>query len=275
MRGQAEEGPAARGSGHGLTAAVRIARLRGGQWAEADDTVVVERTVSLVVGGSTLLRLQCLPADLEDLALGLLVSSALLPPEAPVPPIEWDAEKGEIRVDFHPSEQALQKLQEGLTLGSGCGAALSHAGGFDPLTCVRKIDTSFHVSPEAIGSAMSAFVQASGLFRDTGGVHAAAIAQGDEIVAFAEDVGRHNAFDKVLGACRRRGIRPYDKLALVTGRLSLELVAKAVPSSIPVLASRGAPTQAGVALADAANLTLIGFARAGRMNVYSAEWRLK
>ncbi len=122
---------------------------------------------------------------------------------------------------------------------------------------------------------MGAFVQSSAIFRETGGVHAAAIAKGEEIVAFAEDVGRHNAFDKVIGACRRRGVAPYDKIALVTGRLSLELVAKAVPSSIPVLVSRGAPTQAGIELADAANLTLIGFARAGRMNVYSADWRLQ
>lgn len=257
-----------------MTASVRIARIRDGQRTEADDTVVREQTVLLVVGGRRLLRLQCLPAAVEDLALGLLVSSALLGPAQPVPAIEYDPDAREVRVDLRLSDEVVAGLQESLTLGSGCGSALSPARGFDPFECSRKIDTSFHVAAAAIGRAMTAFVQRSPLFRETGGVHAAAIARNDEIVAFAEDIGRHNAFDKAIGACRRQGVPLTDKIALVTGRLSLELVAKAVPSSLPVLVSRGAPTDAAIGLADAANLTLVGFARADRMNVYAAEWRI-
>ena len=252
-----------------------ILRIRDGERSEATDRVVRERTVLLVVGGQRLLRLQCLPTDLADLALGLLTTSRLLPPAEPVPPMRVDHERGQIVVDFSPPDGAIEQMRRSLTLGSGCGAALSPAAEFDPLDCWRKIDTSFAVAPTAVADAVSAFVARSGLFKETGGVHAAAIAHDERVVAFAEDIGRHNAFDKVIGACRRQGIALMDKLAMVTGRLSLELVAKAVPSSIPVLVSRGAPTEAGVQLAEAANLTLIGFARAGRMNVYAAPWRLR
>jgi len=254
---------------------VRVIRLHEGQRSEVQDRVVCERTLHLIVGGRRLLRLQCLPVDVEGLALGLLVTSGLLVPGSPAPPIEHDAERHEVRVDLHPSDEVIASLKESLTLGSGCGSALSPAKGFDPFECSRKIDTSFAIAADTVGRAMTAFVQSSDLFRETGGVHAAAIAHNDQVVAFAEDIGRHNAFDKVIGACYRQGIGLTDKVALVTGRLSLELVAKAVPSSLPVLVSRGAPTDAAVKLADEANLTLIGFARAGRMNVYAAEWRIK
>ncbi|MFP4056684.1 MAG: formate dehydrogenase accessory sulfurtransferase FdhD [Candidatus Brocadiia bacterium] len=257
-----------------MTDQVPILRLRDGRREETRDTVVREATVSLVVGGRPLLRLQCLPQGLDDLAVGLLATSGLLGPGEPVPDVEHEPASGEVRVDFSPPEKRIEGLRRSLTLGSGCGAALSPAGEFDPLGCTRRVDTAFAAGPETIAAAVRAFVQRSELFRATGGVHGAAIAAGDRLVAFAEDIGRHNAFDKAVGACRRRGIELIDKLALVTGRLSLELVAKALPVSLPVLVSRGAPTSAGVRLAEDANLTLVGFARAGRMNVYTAPWRI-
>lgn len=275
MRGEAHEGGGAGGSSVGLTTTVRVVRLRGGERSEVQDVVVRERTVALVVAGQRLLRLQCLPEAIEDLALGLLVTSALLPPSEPVPPIVWAPDEGEVRVDFAPAAERVETLQKNLTLGSGCGSAMSSVKGYDPLDCWRKIDTAFRVSPAAISAAMRAFLHRSEVYVETGGVHAAAIARGEAMVAFAEDIGRHNAFDKAIGACRRQGIGLEDKVALVTGRLSQELVAKAIPASLPVLVSRGAPTDAAIRLADEANLTLIGFARADRMNVYAAEWRIR
>jgi FdhD protein len=191
-----------------------------------------------------------------------------------VPDVAYDADGHRVTAALDVPEERIAALEATMTLGSGCGAALSPTGAFDPLDCSRKIDTSFSVAADTVSRAMTAFSQRSRLFRETGGVHSAAVCLGDEILVFADDIGRHNAFDKVIGACRRRGIDLVDKLALVSGRLSRELVAKAVPVSLPALVSRGAPTDAGIILAAAANLTLIGFARAGRMNVYSADWRL-
>jgi len=257
-----------------VTASARVIRIRGGEREEADDRVVREESVVLYVGERRLLRLQCLPERIEDLAVGLLATSGLLDPRAPVPDVEYSPDTHEARVALDVPEATLAALEESMTLGSGCGAALSPTGELDPFACTRKIDTSFRVEAETVSRAMTAFMRSSTLFQETGGVHSAAICQGEEVVAFADDIGRHNAFDKVVGTCRRQGIGLIDKIVLVTGRLSRELVAKAVPVSLPVLVSRGAPTDAGIALADIANLTLIGFARAGRMNVYTAAWRI-
>ena len=180
-----------------------------------------------------------------------------------------------MRVEYSPDEEALATLLDEMTLGSGCGAALTPDGHFDPLSCERRIDTGFSIEAATLSAATTAFVRRSRLFKTTGGVHAAAIAAGSEIIAFAEDVGRHNAFDKVVGACYRQGIELVDKIALATGRLSRELVAKAIPVSLPLVASRSAPTSAAAELADEANLTLVGFVRAGRMNIYTHPWRVR
>ena len=257
-----------------MTAAARVVRIRDGERSEADDQVVREESVILYVAGQRLLRLQCLPVQVGDLAIGLLATSGLLEPGAAPPQVDYRPEAREVHVALDIAEAALDDLKESLTLGSGCGSTFSPAGEFDPFDCARKIDTSFAIDPELISRAMTAFMRRSTLFQETGGVHSAAVCEGEEVVAFADDIGRHNAVDKVIGACWRRGIDLVDKIALVTGRLSRELVAKAIPVSLPVLVSRGAPTAAGIALAEQANLTLIGFARAGRMNVYAAEWRL-
>jgi FdhD protein len=259
----------------GVTATVRLLRLRDGERVEADDRVVREESVVLHVGGERLLRLQCLPVGVEDLAVGLLATSRLLEPRAPLPRVDYRPEAHEVHVDLDVPESTIAELRDTMTLGSGCGSAFAPDGEFDPLDCSRRFDPSFSVDAATISRAMAAFARRSVLFRDTGGVHSAAICLGEAIVAFADDIGRHNALDKVIGACRRRGIDLIDKLALVTGRLSRELVAKAIPVSLPLIASRGAPTDAGIELADLANLTLIGFARAGRMNVYSAPWRVR
>ncbi len=258
----------------GTTTPVRVLRIRDGERVEADDRVVREETVVLVVGGRRLLRVQCLPEAVEDLAIGLLATSGLLEPGAPVPDVAYDAAAHRVTAALDVPEEQIAALEASMTLGSGCGAALSPTGQFDPFDCSRKLDTAFAVETGVIQRAMTAFVARSELFRQTGGVHSAAICHGEQVVAFADDIGRHNAFDKVIGACRRQGIDLIDKLALVTGRLSRELVAKAVPVSLPVLVSRGAPTDAGIDLARLANLTLIGFARARRLNVYTAPWRL-
>ncbi len=315
-----------------MTASVRVLRFRDGQSAEATDTVVREQTLALVVGGHPLLRFQCLPVGVEDLALGLLVTSGLLRPRDPVPAIEYRPDRNEIHVALDLPEGVVAELKASMTLGSGCGSALSPNREFDPFECSRKIDTSFHTTPNAISRAMHELMTRSEIFRDTGAVHSAGIAVASEasndecrmtndesmtnakcrmpkeagaasaermpesekvphsslgidssfvirhssfILSFAEDIGRHNAFDKAVGACRRQGIELYDKIGLVTGRLSLELIAKAVPASLPVIVSRGAPTDAAVRLAHQANLTLVGFARAGRMNVYAAPWRIQ
>jgi len=124
---------------------------------------------------------------------------------------------------------------------------------------------------------MGELQRASPLFSSTGGVHLAALSRGDGLLDVAEDIGRHNAVDKVIGKALRGAGQSADLpnlTLLTTGRLSSEIATKAVRVGLPVVISRSAPTSAAVELAREADLCLVGFARGRRLNVYSAPWRL-
>jgi FdhD protein len=113
------------------------------------------------------------------------------------------------------------------------------------------------------------------LFKSTGGAHAAALCDTEEILVFKEDIGRHNAVDKVFGECLMRGIETYGKTLLTSGRISSEMLLKAVKCEIAVVVSRSAPTSLAVQFAEAAGITLVGFARGRRMNIYSKDHRIE
>jgi FdhD protein len=121
---------------------------------------------------------------------------------------------------------------------------------------------------------MAEFRRRSELHRQTGGVHAAALADRNGLLVFREDIGRHNAVDKVIGAYLLAGNCFEDKLLLSSGRLSSEILHKAAACSVPILVSRSAPTDRCVALARERSITLIGFARGRRMNIYSRGERI-
>ena len=254
-----------------------IVRRRDAESENVSDPVAREHSLVLSLGGHCLCRLQCSPTQLEELALGFLLTMGLLPPNAVEMPIRTTKEKRETFVDvaIDVTDADVERFREGLTAGTGCGMGVFSVKGFDPLDCGRKIDMSFRIDAAELADAVRAFQKESGAYRDTGGVHSAGVAAGGQLLAFAEDVGRHNAIDKVIGCCIRAGIPMQDKLLLSTGRLSLDVAAKAIRAGAPLLASRSAPTDAAVDLARLANLTLVGFVRGTRMNIYCADWRIE
>ena len=112
------------------------------------------------------------------------------------------------------------------------------------------------------------------LYRLTRGVHTSALSDGRQILAVAEDVGRHNTIDKLWGYCLAQGIDPAGQVLLATGRISSEMLNKAAKMRVPVVASRTSPTSLSVRLAAEWDIMLIGYARANSFNVYASQWRL-
>ena len=114
----------------------------------------------------------------------------------------------------------------------------------------------------------------SELFRETGGVHSSALAREGTLVLFREDIGRHNAIDKIIGECLLSGIPFDDALLMTSGRITSEIARKAGIAGIPVIASRSAPTSLAIRMAEELDLTIVGFVRGKRMNIYTGDWRI-
>ncbi|MFU8796917.1 MAG: formate dehydrogenase accessory sulfurtransferase FdhD, partial [Dehalococcoidia bacterium] len=115
----------------------------------------------------------------------------------------------------------------------------------------------------------------SEIFRTTGGVHSAALCDARDILLFSEDIGRHNAVDKIFGRCLLDDISTDDRIVVTSGRISSEILLKVARRNIPIIISKSAPTNLGLKLAGDLGVTLIGFVRGKRMNVYTHDWRVR
>jgi len=255
------------------TAKIPIRRFEAGRAASQVDSVVTEARVRLDVNDGLLrLTMLCLGRDLDALAVGFLLGEGALRRLEDIHNIEVRTAESEVAVRGDFDADALQAIQQRWTLGTGCGF-----GG-----TARDLDSPAH-APVPAGSTISPgrllelarqFHREGRLWKLTGGVHACALAGGKGVIMFAEDIGRHNAFDKVMGKAAMGRIDVTDKLVLTTGRLSAEIVAKAIACRVPMLVSRCAVTSLAVELARKSGMTLAGFARGKRLNVYTGYQRV-
>ncbi|ODA43390.1 Formate dehydrogenase chain D [Thermodesulfovibrio sp. N1] len=159
---------------------------------------------------------------------------------------------------------------ENRTITSGCMASVSF------ITDLKnKIEDDLKINPEKLFTLFKDFQTNSLLFKKTGCIHAAGLADENNILFIAEDVGRHNAVDKVIGWALLNKISFKRKIMLVSGRISSEMVLKTAKWKIPMIVSRTAPTSLAVELADKVNLTIIGFLRGNRFNIYTSPERIK
>jgi len=178
-----------------------------------------------------------------------------------------DYGEDEIRVDI-PASGGVSEGERVVT--SGCAGGVSLV---KDLSGIRLSDkTSFRSA--SIRTAFTEFQKRSDVYRKTGGVHSAAVVDEDSMLAFAEDIGRHNAVDKVIGYCLLENISFEGKMMLASGRLSSEILSKCAGCGIPVVVSRAAPTSLAVKIAEQAGITVIGFMRGSRMNVYTCDGRV-
>ena len=250
-----------------------IRRYRRGEQTALIDKVVREQRIELMLNGVPLLAMLALPRDVEALALGFLVSEGLWRDRGQLPEVRFDADAGRVRCDGQFDEDALESIHRRWTFGTGCGGGGTAR---DPsrLDQSRPLESPLTVRPSQLARLAREFGRQTLLYRMTGGVHACGLADTDKLLLFAEDVGRHNAFDKVAGMALQGNMDVSQKIALTTGRLSAEIVAKAIAHGIPVLASSSAPTAMGVQWSRRFGLTLIGFLRGQRMNVYTGYQRV-
>lgn len=257
-----------------LTRDIHIIRYENGEVSTTEDMVVREYALTIFLDGEEFITLLCSPSSLECLVIGFLLSESIIKSKADIERIRLDEERGVADVLTKTSSSLAKSLHGKRTMTTGCGKGSSFYNAMDSLHC-RMLTEGPQCSAQAVIDLMKAFNKSSELFRDTGGVHSVALADAEGIALFHEDVGRHNAMDKVIGEAALRGLGLSDRIILTSGRISSEMLIKASKAGIPMIVSRSAPTDLAVELAGRLGITVVGFARGNRMNVYSCPERVK
>ena len=250
---------------------VPILRVIKESQKQVEDTVVTEFHLTIVLNNRELVTLLCSPAKLDFLTIGFLYSEGLINSKDIIKDIVLDPERGVINVTTKEPVKSPEDILSRRIIASSGGKGASSLSAIHPQS---RIDSQIHISPPEVLNLIQEFVHHSELFAATGGVHSAALCDTKAILVFSEDIGRHNAIDKVFGECVVKDIPTHDRLLITSGRVSSEILLKVAKRDIPILISKSAPTNLGVKLANDSGITLIGFVREKRMNVYTHTWRL-
>ena len=254
---------------------LKITKVSSGNKEEIEDVVVAEAPLIILLNKEKVITLLCTPQDQECLAVGFLFSEGLIQNKKDIEKINFDRKKNQINVLTKSKRQFPSKFPQSKTLTSGCakGVTFSNMEEMDPSKDLL-IDLQTTLSSSEVQNLIHEFEKKSVLFRKTGGVHAAALANEEKILIYFEDIGRHNAVDKIFGKCLLDQISCEDKLLLLSGRISSDILAKASKSGISIIVSRSAPTSLAVKNAQKLGITLVGFARGSKMNIYSFPLRI-
>jgi len=249
--------------------AIHYERYEFKKWKPHDAETIVEAPVSLTVNGEVWLTFMCTPVNLEALAVGFLYNEGILESMDEVEDVRV-CEHGD-NVDVWLNRTVEQPKSWRRT--SGC------TGGVTAVDLLARPNVSFNgeqprVPPEAIGHLVELLFESQELYRETGGVHTSALSDGEKILLSAEDIGRHNTLDKIAGLCLMNNVWPETRILITTGRISSEMLQKAARLEVPILISRTSPSSLSIEMAKRYGITLIGYARKHRFNVYSNSQRV-
>ncbi|MGJ5755993.1 FdhD protein [Streptomyces puniciscabiei] len=264
-----------------------VLRIRDGVPSARPDTLAAEEPMEIRVGGRPLTVTMRTPGDDFDLAAGFLAGEGVVHAAADVTAIRYcagaTADGGNtynvVDVALAPGVALPDaSLERNFYTTSACG--LCGKASLDAVRMARRwsvAEDPLSVGPELLATLPERLRAAQKVFDSTGGLHAAGLFTADgELLCLREDVGRHNAVDKVVGHALRSGLLPLrGTMLMVSGRASFELVQKAVLAGIPLLAAVSAPSSLAVDLAAESGLTLVGFLRGTSMNVYAGAERFR
>ncbi len=251
---------------------IEVLRARGEEEGPAVAQVATEVPLTIVVNDTELATLMCTPSDLEPLCVGFLLSAGVIDGAAEIASYRCDTTRwvARLQVAQDPDPELLSRR----LYTSGCGRGVLYASAVE-IAARHPLRSELRIHRERIGEAMGWMQRASELFRASGGVHTAALSlEGAMPAFFMDDVGRHNAVDKVVGRALLEGMDLSRCALLCSGRTSSDMLHKAKRAGIPVSVSRGAPTHQAVLQARSMGVTVVGFARGASMTVYSHPERI-
>jgi FdhD protein len=239
-------------------------KVKGERVEEVVGEVVREQPLSVYVNGEKFLTLLCSPMMLEALVTGYLWMEQVIADVAEITSLQISPVDGRADVTLsHPVTLPSERI-----LTSGCGGGITFR--IDHRLFPR-LDSPLRVRPAELGARMKDLFGAAVHYQRSRGIHGAALTDCARLLLVAEDVGRHNAIDKIKGEALLRGIPTVDRLLLSTGRISSEMLLKAARMGVPVVASHTSPTEMAVALAEQLGVTVCGYVRPDGLNVYTGD----
>ena len=237
----------------------------GEEWLSMPAPVPREMSLAIYVNDQELVTILCTPTKLNCLVLGFLYSEGIITNMHQVASMRICEDEPIADVRLTKTDFAIPSRR---TLTSGCG------GGVSFRTQEQRVDSDLVVTPREVLALMKQLHQHQNLFQQCGGIHCSTLCDRKQILVAAEDIGRHNTLDKILGECLLRGLPTRDRILLTTGRISSEMLLKTARMQIPVVVSRGSPTELAISLGQELGITVVGYARSNRLSVFSVEERL-
>jgi FdhD protein len=250
----------------GATPDIVHSRFSSDSWQRVAASVPKEIELTIYVDGEELVTILCTPTRLTHLVLGFLYSEGIITGKEDIASMRVCED--DLLADIRLSKPGY-KPPPRRTLASGCG------GGVSFISEGSKINSNIVVPPGNILALMKRLNQRADLYRACGGVHTSALADAGNILVIAEDIGRHNTLDKIMGQCLMTELSTRDKLLLTTGRISSEMLGKASIMEAPIVISRSSPTDRAISLARELGITLVGYVRGDRLSAYSHEERVE
>jgi len=234
--------------------------------------VVTEKAITIFLNNQEIVTAMTIGDYLEELAIGFLFNQSMITADDKIDQIDYDEDLSVIVVRTERKTNFEKKLQSKIRT-SGCAQGTIYGDMFDKFESIR-LPRELRISVSQIISLSKKINSTPSLYLKAGAIHGCVLATVYEPLIYMEDIGRHNAVDKISGLMFLKNIKPRNKVFYTTGRLTSEMVLKTVIMGLPILISRSGFTEAGVSLARRAGLTLIGRARGGRFIALSGEERI-
>ncbi|MEL7566381.1 MAG: formate dehydrogenase accessory sulfurtransferase FdhD [Dehalobacterium sp.] len=250
-----------------------IIKFADGKNEQVTDLVVREFPLTLFVNEIEIATVVCTPNDLRELGVGFLLSEGLIFRSNDIIDMECQEREGLLNVRISSSIKSTDSFLR-RNIASCCGKGRAGLYFINDARQVKAVDSSGIFQLEFLREQMAALERKSEIFKLTGGVHSAALA-GKSLLLMYDDIGRHNAVDKVFGAMILQNINTDNKCLILSGRVSSEIVIKAARANIPLILSRAAPTDLAIDLAEELGISLIGFVRENKLNIYSHSERVR
>ena len=238
--------------------------FQNGKQEQINASIITETPVSLTVNGEVWLTFMCTPLQLEALAIGFLFNEGIIQDFSEVADVKVCEHGDNVDIWLNHAAEKPKKW----TRTSGCTGGMTSVETPESHGLAQR-QNGVMLDPKQIPVLLKMLDENQTLYHETGGVHTSLLTDGETCLVSAEDIGRHNSLDKIAGTMLMEGIQPKTRLLLTTGRISSEMMQKAIKLEASIVISRTSPSSMSVELAEKYGITLIGYAKRHRFNVYT------